>query len=822
MKNKIIVFFVILTICLVPATAGATNLDPAINLTIIVNTQVVDNSFYIDTSYNTSYSPAQTWIGGGQFYIDTTNLSGSKIIRFSSNEFRQIIQYQIVGLKLNNISCISDNPNQEFIYESDYYGRLYGVVVNPTGIDGNITCTFSNVKYQPKTPVLIVPGLMGTEIKNANETLWLDLGRMAADIGDSFLDQLRFNTDLTATGANLTTGNIIGSPLVTQHFYDLLIKEFKNQGYTENQDLFTFPYDWRYGVTGKYADGTTNADLLAKKIKDIMAQTGASKVDVVAHSLGGLITKQYVINHPTDNHVGKAVFVGVPNTGAPKAVKGLLQGDNFGIPWLSDSEMKKVAANMPAAYDLLPDQQYYDVKGSYIKVIDQTKCLNNDATPCDVKDLNYQESNSFLNSQGYNSLAINNALNLHTQSFDNFDLRTVGVDLYAIDGCKSATIGKIAERKYIDIFGKSQTDFDMPFYTLGDNTVPLESSTNLPIDSAKKYYALAANHGKMPSQEGIRQEIVNLISGSNLSTGSNLITQDINWCQLNGRAISVFSPVNIFVIDQNGNKLGLAEDGSIVNEIPNADFEIIGEHKFLYLPQDNGQIYAINMQGTATGTYTIKSQNISNGQITKAEIFSDLPVTPTLIGQVDINSNGTTVLSVKQNLNDAPITILPSKVLDFLLDKTAPEVTMWFDLSVKDLKFIGTDNLSDSSLIPIADNNNVVNLKDEAGNTMELNFKERNRRSAMSAEMIGIKYNSVPVTMGSNLFSYSWSLDRAGNLVKLTQKIKARNNYSLTAIYDGVTTKITGTTSTGKISQSFSGLKIIKVSTSNGNLNWSY
>jgi len=326
----------------------------------------------------------------------------------------------------------------------------------------------------------------------------------------------------------------------------------------------------------------------------------------------------------------------------------------------------------------------------------------------------------------------------------------------------------------------------------------------------------------MPSQEGIRQEIVNLISGSNLSTGSNLITQDINWCQLNGRAISVFSPVNIFVIDQNGNKLGLAEDGSIVNEIPNADFEIIGEHKFLYLPQDNGQIYAINMQGTATGTYTIKSQNISNGQITKAEIFSDLPVTPTLIGQVDINSNGTTVLSVKQNLNDAPITILPSKVLDFLLDKTAPEVTMWFDLSVKDLKFIGTDNLSDSSLIPIADNNNVVNLKDEAGNTMELNFKERNRRSAMSAEMIGIKYNSVPVTMGSNLFSYSWSLDRAGNLVKLTQKIKARNNYSLTAIYDGVTTKITGTTSTGKISQSFSGLKIIKVSTSNGNLNWSY
>jgi hypothetical protein len=63
-------------------------------------------------------------------------------------------------------------------------------------------------------------------------------------------------------------------------------------------------------------------------------------------------------------------------------------------------------------------------------------------------------------------------------------------------------------------------------------------------------------------------------------------------------------------------------------------------------------------------------------------------------------------------------------------------------------------------------------------------------------------------------------------LAKLTQKVKARNNYSITAVYDGTNTKITGTTLTGKISQSFVGLKILKVTIGPGgypgDLTWSY
>lgn len=660
MRNKIIIFFVLIFF-LAPAVSRAMFMIPQANLTINVNTQGSDSSF----SFELTDCPTVVCNSPTQISLQTQNLTVSKSIQIGAFAGEQywLKEENATGLTINNILCASDNTNDVFWYQAN------SVNFKPNA-RSNIICTFNNIKS--KTPILIVPGLLGTNINKGDSKLWLDLGHNFTDIGDSFMDPLQFNQNLTPTDTSLSTSDVISKETVNVGvgnltIYDYtsgLIQEFENQGYTENQDLFTFPYDWRYGVSGKFADGTTNVDLLATKIQDILQQTGSDKVDIVAHSLGGLIVKEYAMNHPTDNHIGKAVFVGVPNTGAPKAIKALLQGDNFGIPWLADSEMKKIAANMPAAYDLLPDQQYYNnAAGSFVSSIDIGYGLG--VSEPTEKDLNYDDFKNYLNDKGLNSTAAENSENLHTTDFDNFDLRTAGIDLYAIDGCKAATMTNFLEVKSQDILGNYHTDYDNVELKAGDDTVPLESATNLPIDQNNKYYALVSDHGKMPSEDGIRQEIVNLLSGSNLNISNNLITQDISQCQLNGKAISVFSPINIFVTDQNGNRLGLADDGSIINEIPNADFEMMGDHKFIYLPQDEGEIYTINMQGTDTGTYTIKSQNISNSQVASTEVFSDLPVTAELTGSVLINpSDNTTTLSVKQNSDDSSTTILPSATLD--------------------------------------------------------------------------------------------------------------------------------------------------------------
>ncbi len=829
MKNKI-TFFIFLGLILlsVPVDASA---DRFLTTRVITDS----NSTF---AFSLSNFVIGHWFSSGFFSITTDNLIGTGPIKnildnppeYPPSQYR-LEETVPLDFKLNKIDCYCDSgyhPSGVFSYSGNSV-YIYPQSATSPYCSQNLYCDFYNTKI--KIPVLIVPGIAGTEMRDGNGLLWPNIDRMFLDAGDNFLDPLIFNQNLTPSDSNIfasdviKTGELFGATVY--NYTDKLINEFAGKGYVENQNLFTFPYDWRYGVSGKNANDKTNSDLLGEKISQILAQTGANKVDVIAHSMGGLIAKKYVADVAASassgepSKVGKAVFVGVPNTGAPKAVKALIQGDNFGISFgpigLSDSEMKKLSENMPAVYDLLPSQKYYDIAGSFVS---QVNYISNPTDPWQ-KDLNYQEFENYLiQEKKLNQLGLDNAQALHSQTFDDFDMRSAGVDLYAIDGCKTGTMTNFLEVKYKNIFGNTFTSYDRVDLKTGDGTVPIQSSTNLPIDQNKKYYVLTGDHSKLMSQDGSRQKIVNLVLGTNIPVDSNLVTQNVNECQLNGKVIEVFSPVDISVTDQNGNTMVLV-DGNITNQIPNADFEIWGEHKFVYLPQDPGgapgQTYAINMQGTGAGTYTINTQDIVGGEVAKVEIFKDLPVTPALAGQINLSAGGTTL-----SLNNSPDPILPTETIDYAADKTAPEVVVQFDAINKNIKFSGIDNLSPSQFVSVKDSGTLLTLKDEAGNTSEFGIKKTGRRAATSLEITSVKYNGVAATIGRNSMSYSWSLDGAGNLAKLTQKISLRNSYTVSAIYDGVKTKITGTDSSGKISQSLPGLVILKVTTNNGNLTWSY
>lgn len=508
-------------------------------------------------------------------------------------------------------------------------------------------------------PVLIIPGVLGTEISKPTtsgpEKLWLDIVRTIADPLDEFMDPLQFNHDLTPFDSSLIIDNVIDKKVgsLVFDYTDGLLSEFEGQGYEENKDAFLLPYDWRYGVN------EDNVNKLKQKIEEIRIKTGSDKVDVVAHSTGGLLLKKYTINNNLNSHIDKAVFVGVPNTGAPEAIKALIQGSNFGVPLLSDKEMEKIAKNLPVVYDLAPSQEYYNRKGSYIKIINQYGSISS------INDLDFTGTESFLiNDHSLNSQALSNSNNLHTADFDNYDLRTAGVDLYAIDGCKAGTFSNIIENRKKDISGDVSIDYLQSELLPGDGTVPLESSTNLPISQSKKYYSSTSDHSKMLSQNGSMQQIVNLITGSNLSTknilGFDLITQDISKCKLNGKAISIYSPVDIDIVDNQGNHSGLL-NGGIQNDIPNASFEIMGDHKFVYLPDDEGQTYTINLKGTDTGTFTLKNEDISDNIVTQTEVFSNIPVTTSLVGELNLGSVATLDID---NGDGNVLTINPSAVID--------------------------------------------------------------------------------------------------------------------------------------------------------------
>jgi hypothetical protein len=804
MNKKIIVFLVLMAIFVPQISFSA--VPPVAFLNIIVNTQGQDAIFHYDLNE------------GHSGFIDITTEefygSGIEILTPDGGSY-SLSQANTAGFKVDSIFCTSDNLNDVFFYQPS------SVIFTPKKGE-SITCIFNNIQSVSKNPVLIVPGLTGTEMKKGNELFWADLGRMLADIGDEFMDPLSFAENLAPIDSAIYITSVIKKletdmGLIQFDYADGLINEFVGQDYAENEMLFTFPYDWRYGVSGKFEDGTTVTDLLAQKIQDILQQTGASKVDVVAHSMGGLLVKQYVMENPSSHNIGKAIFVGVPNTGAPKAVKGLLQGDNFGIPWLADAEIKKISENMPSAYDLLPSQKYYDIKGSFIKTIEEVNLTTENPTQQNiVNDLDYQETKSFLtNDHSLNSLALAGAENLHTQSFDNFDARTAGVDVYNLVGCKAATLEKIIEIKRNSFLGSSIEYRNLKF-TTGDGTVPFESATNLPVDQANKYYALSSSHGKMLSQNGIRQEIVNLVSGSELTVLDSLVTQDINQCQLNGEVIEVYSPVDVTVTDQSGNKLGLADDKSLVNEIPNADFEIWGEHKFVFLPTDSGQIYDININGTDSGIFTIRTQNILNNQTGGTEVFSNISVTDQLVGKINL-ADETVTLSLDTDGNGTIDEVLqPSSVVgseeseDFLPPTSTATIIgeqgdpNFYRLPVS-VKISAVDdnsgvlaleyNLDDMGYQKVLGDTAVINVSDEGEHTIKFfstdkagnNETEKSitftidktppevaiefDSSVKNLKFTGIDDSLVTVVDNDNIITLT---DQAGNVTELTLKDKNR------------------------------------------------
>jgi len=525
-----------------------------------------------------------------------------------------------------------------------------------------------------KTPVLIIPGVLGTNLNKTAERLWLDLGRALKDVGDEFMDPLSFNTSLNPLDNTINTSDIVINPDNLFDYSDGLIKEFKNQEYFENNNLFTFPYDWRYGVSGKIFGSDTVADLLKSKIDQILDQTGSDKIDIIAHSTGGLLVKKYVADHLSDHHINKLVMVGVPNLGAPKALKVLMQGDNFGIPWLADGEMKKISQNFPVIYDLAPTQKYYDTAGSYFSSIDTSQPGQGPIT----RNFDHSGAEDFLkNGQWANAQGFISADNLHTADFDNLDLRSLGVDVYSVLGCKMSTISKVnfIKRSMANVISTVSS-------VTGDGTVPLVSASSIPANDDHKFYAINADHGKMLSADGIRQKVVNIISGSNLAVGDKIKTQNdfnsnVDLCKLKGHWWEWHSLASLNIIDQNGNQAGLAQDGSIQNKIPGADYQIWGEKKFIFLPSDQGQIYKTNFRGTDKGMLIFKAAKQDGDSLGNFMLFINIPITSALSGKVNINNDLVSLSLDKDGDGVFETELSPSAVLSFSqsLDVASPTTT---------------------------------------------------------------------------------------------------------------------------------------------------
>ncbi len=389
----------------------------------------------------------------------------------------------------------------------------------------------------------------------------------------------------------------------------------------------------------------TNSVLLGREIEKLAKISPTGKVDVIAHSLGGLIAKKYVLENENPK-IGKLVFLGVPNLGAPLAGRALIAGTDFGVFGLNPQELKKISQNMPAAYDLLPSKNYFSVRESWLRVVKETERWG----ISDGKYLDWAQSRIYLAGAGANNAAIINAINLHSDEFDGDNIYEImadkGIDSYNIVGCRAATFSTLLDMQDKDGVHRHYDYFE---FANGDDTVPFESANRRLAKDKNTFYVRDAKHGQMPSANGIRQKIAGIISQNNILLPNNkIITRDqlINdhrLCRLLGIALRIDSPLAIKITDQDGNIIENVVGVGPKNEIPGAMFEINDGKKFVYLPQNEDQQYQIILQGEDDGFFTLTARAVKDDILQEPQVFSLLPVSKNLSGVVELTDQETII-----------------------------------------------------------------------------------------------------------------------------------------------------------------------------------
>ena len=645
---------------------------PYFNIKIITNSSGGDANFF--------YKLQEFTFGNKKsFNIQTQNGSGNysdwaSIYNYNTGSDVEITQSTSSDWKLSDATCTSTDKKATFKLEEQTL-QLY---VYP---DDSVTCTFTNTKVIKKNPVIIIPGIASSYLNENsydNKEVWLNLLKMSFSGGDDYLDELALDEigqpDLTRTVLLPTD---IFRKISSKDFFDGLINELKSNGYVENENLFVFPYDWRLdirdNVDNLYSPLLTT---LKDKIDKVLTQTGTQKVDIVAHSMGGLLGKYY-IEHYGQGKVDKFIDIATPHLGSPSSIKTLIYGDDVGIKiggvsLLNFQEIKKVSQNFPSIYQLLPSKNYFsDSLSDYNYYVFDMNDYDSDGV---TGKLSFDQTKDFMKNTGRNPLILNSATNIH-DDIDNVNPADYGVKTYNIVGCGTPTLGKIFA------LGK-QTDKDPQYdvtYISGDGTVPERSAEAM--SSLKQYYVSKAEHGIMPSINGVKQLVDSILSDKedvfDYSSNTN-ISSTSSRCKLpNGTFLGFHSPVELNIYDEAGNHTGPNTDGDLEQNIPDIAYDIIDGNKFAYLP--DGQNYRIELKATEPGSFSSHIKKINNEKIISTDYFNDVPLTSTSTkAQVDIYSSTPSITLDKFGDGSSNQNISPSAVLtsnNSISDLTPPQST---------------------------------------------------------------------------------------------------------------------------------------------------
>ncbi|HXK70609.1 MAG TPA: VWA domain-containing protein [Caldisericia bacterium] len=418
-------------------------------------------------------------------------------------------------------------------------------------------------------------------------------------------------------------------------------------------------------LKGTHKSITTYAKNLADEVAMIIEKEKVKNIDIIAHSMGGLVARTYIecgdfdlklYDQSKPVPVRRLIMLGTPNHGVLKNVL-----DNY---YYVQNHLVNLTAEFLESYlGLKRVESYSDIKSTAVEqLVTNSEFLNI---------LNYGKK---IPPKGKSSELLN-------------------PDVHYVTIAGIAPLGLDTLKNMISV----SLDLLLEKYLKGEGSDGFIRSDSVYLAEADQYYFLWSDHSGLRT----RKEVFKMVK--DIQRYGYLKRMQDYWIDLKDSKVSPIydyftpflgSPATLIISDEKGNKIDSFGLISSEKKIKDAFYDFETNSFTIINPKGS---YAINVLGTGKGFYTLSVF----GRVNKKNFFYEAKKVPVKKGQLDIFTINSSALEngvkIKKDLNADGVTdkeyVSPPNISKVNFSFESPRINLDWDASEEVLSGISRYNL---------------------------------------------------------------------------------------------------------------------------------
>lgn len=197
--------------------------------------------------------------------------------------------------------------------------------------------------------MILVPGLLGSRLcrpdpakPGETQVVWGTLASLPQFPTIRIRHDQDGKDDIVPCGI---VSEVVYLGVYSQNVYAPIISHLRQIGYRTDRDLFFFAYDWRRSV---FDNAVALDRFVREKVPD-------GKVDIVAHSLGALVARVYVMEQGGSERVARLFSAGAPFQGSVKVFQTVQKGWGPLNPVMGGLDgFRRTILSFPSVFELMP------------------------------------------------------------------------------------------------------------------------------------------------------------------------------------------------------------------------------------------------------------------------------------------------------------------------------------------------------------------------------------------------------------------------------------------------------------------------------------